>query len=90
MNANSISTPTNPSTPRPNKDTDCVYYWQGGTQEGRWLKAVPSELDLQALRASIERMGCVWGNSSVGAPDGPPKCAWCRGEKHVACPWCSK
>lgn len=52
---------------------DCVYYWIGGTENGRWRKAVGA--DLRKLRAEIEYMGyrVVYGRTAIGAPDGPPR-----------------
>ena len=51
---------------------DRLYYWQGGTEEGRWRMAWPTDLD--AGRQDIEHMGyvCVRGSEAIGPPEGPP------------------
>lgn len=52
---------------------DCIYWWQGGTQSGKWNLATPQgSLDIAVKR--VEQMGYVAhkGNTKVGPPEGPP------------------
>ena len=50
---------------------DCVYYYSGGYQQGKWSKAAKGTVP------SLLRQGypAVDGNSKVGPPDGYPKAA---------------
>lgn len=66
-------------TSLPSPIHDCVYYWEQDKQ--RWTRAtlVPSYLGgtaktLAELKAEIIKGGrsAVLGNSSIGAPEGPP------------------
>lgn len=58
---------------------DTVYYWQGGTEHGRWLEAFghrgKAREHLRSVIQDIERQGRVafLGSTSIGAPVGPPK-----------------
>lgn len=50
---------------------DCVYWWNGGTERGKWMRADAGTRD------EIRHMGYVAhnGNSAIGAPEGPPSLA---------------
>lgn len=47
---------------------DCVYYWQGGVEKGRWMQ---TDLDSQE---ELRRRGYVLhkGKTTIGPPVGPP------------------
>ena len=55
---------------------DRVYYWTGGTENGKWNEAIPNcypeYKDIDTLLADVTRMGykAVKGSSKVGSPDG--------------------
>ena len=57
---------------------DRVYYYIGGTERGEWREATPGvypeRLDIDTLKADIERAGyvAVKGSSKIGPPEGPP------------------
>lgn len=57
---------------------DRVYYWTGGTENGRWREAIPNVYPeykgIDALLADLKRMGfkAVKGLASIGAPEGSP------------------
>ena len=50
------------------KTFNCVYYWVGGTEEGKWRQADAGTCE------KCRRMGYVAhnGNTKIGPPDGPP------------------
>lgn len=50
---------------------DCVYWWNGGTERGRWVQADPG------TREECRRMGYVAydGKTTIGPPEGPPTLA---------------
>lgn len=55
---------------------DRVYYWTGGTDNGKWNEAIPNcypeYKSVETLIADLERMGykTVKGSSKIGAPEG--------------------
>ena len=55
---------------------DRVYYWTGGTDNGKWNEAMPNcypeYKDIDTLLADVKRMGykAVKGISKIGAPEG--------------------
>lgn len=53
---------------------DVIYWWQGGTEQGKWREALPGK-DAQATVSKIKQMGyyAVKGLRSIGPPEGPPK-----------------
>ena len=59
-------------------DLDRVYYWTGGTDNGKWNEAFPGVYPeykgIDALLADVQRMGykAVKGSSKIGAPEGAP------------------
>ena len=52
---------------------DAVYWWQGGSEQGRWIEAQPGANVHETVRA-LRRMGYVAhpGRRSIGAPEGAP------------------
>lgn len=60
---------------------DCVYYWVGGTERGKWNCTPCQPADVDAMVESITRQGYVAlrGKQSIGAPeDGPTESEWKR------------
>ena len=64
---------------------DCVYFWNGGLERGKWRCAQPNiftpeaERDIDAFERSIARQGyfTVRGSTRIGPPDNPPPpAAW--------------
>lgn len=54
---------------------DRVYFWNGGTEKGMWREtAVVAPETANDLCKRIRNQGyvCMPGNSSIGAPEGPP------------------
>ena len=53
---------------------DRVYWWQGGTESGRWNEVVVNSASRDQTIAGIEGQGYVAlpGASTIGPPEGPP------------------
>jgi len=47
---------------------DCTWFWQGGAEVGRWLRADAGKRE-ELLAAGFV---AVNGSSTIGAPEGPP------------------
>jgi hypothetical protein len=47
---------------------NCVYWWNGGTEHGKWMRSDAGTRD------ALRNMGYVAhnGSSKIGAPVGPP------------------
>ena len=59
-----------------NPTHNCVYYWEGGTERGKWHCARPQAgKKLADLSHAMERMGytCRFGHTRIGPPEGPPR-----------------
>lgn len=53
---------------------DTVYYWKGGTANGRWYRTLITADRIEETLARLRRAGyhAVPGRQSIGAPEGPP------------------
>lgn len=53
---------------------ETVYYWYGGTEEGRWLELTGTGSTIDARVDAVETCGmvAVKGDRRVGPPEGPP------------------
>ena len=50
---------------------DCVWWWNGGTERGKWMQSDPGTRD------ECRRVGFVAydGSTKIGPPEGPPSLA---------------